>query len=426
MLKNDKMNLIIALLIAIGLWVYVMGVDNPEIDLPVRNVPITFANADTLAENSLVHLSSSDSNVTVTVRGHRTEVTDVERTDLRVVADLEGLQAGENTVQLRVTSKPDGVEVKELSKRKITVIIDEIVTKEKPIHAAVSGDAGTDREPYIVQLEHGEVEVTGAKSLVESVKHVSAVLDVKLVKDELRAINVDLLPVDKDGNTVDGVTLKERNVSVTAVMLNKKTVPLQVPVVGVESEIADRTVNVPKTITVKGYASALRSITSVTAERVDVSKIFTDTSLKIQPILPEGIEVASNSRNLRAEVKVTGLETRSFTYGKEAIIVEGITEGWSSSVSDTAIVLQVMGKEYDIEGLQENDFYFVADIEGLEPGVHQVPLVCQHEKNVSEISFTPPEVTVTIAETEDMQPPADENMPAPDEPDDSAAGSSGQ
>ena len=33
MLKNDRINMILALLIAIGLWVYVVGVENPEKDI---------------------------------------------------------------------------------------------------------------------------------------------------------------------------------------------------------------------------------------------------------------------------------------------------------------------------------------------------------------------------------------------------------
>ena len=53
MLKNDRINMILALLIAIGLWVYVVGVENPEKDIQIKDVPITFINEETLEENGL-------------------------------------------------------------------------------------------------------------------------------------------------------------------------------------------------------------------------------------------------------------------------------------------------------------------------------------------------------------------------------------
>jgi len=397
MLKNDKVNLVIALLIAIGLWGYVMIVENPVDDRAIKNVPIAFVHEDLLEDSGLVRISTSDSTVTATVEGHLTSLSDVDKNDIRVVADLEGLQAGEHTIQLRVTGKPDDVDV-ELNKRKITVVIDRVVTREKNITAYVSGNQSDEREPYIIELEKTAVDVTGAESLVEKVKTISAVLDVKLVGDELRAINVDLLPVDADGNTVEGVTLKEKSISITAVMLNKKTVPLDVPVIGMESETGGiRTVNVPKTITVKGYASSLRSISSITAEPLDVSRIFEDATLPVVPLLPQGIEVASNSQNLQARVEVEGLQSRSFTYGEEAIILEGMDEGVHAQLADTAVILTVIGRELDVELLTEADFYFIANVSGLEAGTHQVELFCQHEKNISELSFTPKEVTVTIS-----------------------------
>ena len=344
MLKSDKRwNVLIALLIAIGLWAYVMGVENPEIDVQIKNVPITFVNEDTLRDNNLVKLSVSNTNLTVTVNGHRTEATEVDRADIRVVADLEGLQAGENTVPVRVTGKPDSVKVVGTSLTKVTVVVDEIVTEEKAIVASLTGSSGDDREPYIVQLDKDAVAITGAQTLVDSVKCISAVLDVKLVENELRAISVDLLPVDADGNTVEGVTLKEKRVSVTAVMLNKKTVPLEVPVIGAESGGAERTVSLPKTITVKGYASSLYRISSITAETIDLSRVYEDTAIPVVPILPDGIEAASNSQNLKAQVKVEGLTTRNFTYGQESIIVEGLTEDVTVSMADTAVILQVVG-----------------------------------------------------------------------------------
>ena len=192
-------------------------------------------------------------------------------------------------------------------------------------------------------------------------------------------------------------------------MLNKKTVPLKVNVVGADAADADRTVTVPKTITVKGYAAALADISYITAETVDVSEIYEDGALEVKPLLPEGVEVASNSQNLTVKVTVKGMETRRFTYGKEAVAVEGITEDMIASVSDVTIVVTAAGREADISALKEDDFYFVADASGLEPGEHRIELKCHYEGNLSELSFTPAEILVTIERVTEEEPANDES-----------------
>ncbi|MCI6012172.1 MAG: CdaR family protein [Firmicutes bacterium] len=406
MLKNDKVNFVIALILAIGLWVYVFVTDNQSMDTTIKNVPITIVNEDTLTDEGLVLLSVSDESISVSIKGDRGETGKIKKEDIRVILDLQGMKAGENTALLQI-SVPDKVDFKDASRRKVTVLIDELVTEEKNIVPTIDGEVSVEQEPYIVQTDKDTVRVTGAKSVVDRVKSVSAPLDVKLVGDELRAISVNLVPVDENGDSVEDVRISEKSVSVTAVMLNKKTVPLKVTVTGTESDDAERTVTVPKTITVKGYASVLADISYITAETIDVSDIYEDTALPVKPLLPEGVEAAANSQNLKVKVAVKGMETRRFTYGKEAVIVEGITENCIATVDDVNIVLTVVGKEEKLADLSGEEFYFVADVSGLKPGEHRVELVCRHSGTFSDLEYVPREITVNIEEIQDEEPEED-------------------
>ena len=107
MLKNDRINMILALLIAIGLWVYVVGVENPEKDIQIKDVPITFINEETLEENGLTMLSVSDSFVDVQVTGVRSDLKNVDKSDIKITADLEGYNEGEHVAMvLAATAMP--------------------------------------------------------------------------------------------------------------------------------------------------------------------------------------------------------------------------------------------------------------------------------------------------------------------------------
>ena len=78
-----------------------------------------------------------------------------------------------------------------------------------------------------------------------------------------------------------------------------------------------------------------------------------------------------------------------------------------ASISDVTIDVTAVGKEADISALKEEDFYFVADASGLEPGEHRIELKCHFEGNLSEVNFTPAEILVTIERVTEEEPAAD-------------------
>ncbi|MBQ8562412.1 MAG: hypothetical protein IJ443_00800 [Firmicutes bacterium] len=416
MLKNDRVNLVIALLIAIGLWVYVVGMENPEKDVQIRDVPISFINEDTLTENGLTLLSVSDTTVDVQVKGELNTIKNIDREDIKVMADLEGYKEGEHTIRLQI-GKINNVEIE--SKQKITIAIDQLVTEEKPVSVSMEGLVSDDSEPYIVQVSPQEIRVTGAKTLVDSIVKLDAPLDIEKVGTELKSFTVTLRPINKSGQQVESVVLSETSTSVSAVNLSKKTVRLNVPVIGQDSDEVERTITLPKTITIKGMDTELKKIDSITAEPVHISDVYEDTTAKIVPILPEGIEVAANSQELYVQISVKGMGKRNFEYGKDAVIVEGVEEKMTVTVEDVNIDLSVTGKENVVEHLTGQEFSFVVNVRNLKPGTHKVVLNCRYETELSMVKFTPETITVVIeshAVDSDGEPGDGENSGGTAEP----------
>ena len=72
MLKNNKVTMALALVMAIVLWAYVLASDNQASTNTLRNIPITFANMETLTENNLVVLETERDTVNITFSGQRT------------------------------------------------------------------------------------------------------------------------------------------------------------------------------------------------------------------------------------------------------------------------------------------------------------------------------------------------------------------
>lgn len=395
MLKNNKINLVLALLAAICLWAYVLGDDGSSYGGTMRNIPVNYINAEALERAGLVVLDTPTETVNVSYTGQRSLKNKVKITDFKVTVDLEGLREGENTVKV-VVEKPENVEIKNISVQKVKVIVDKLAEEEKPVNVVITNQTSDDSEPYIVQVSREKIKVRGAETLVNSVTSLNAAVDASKVGMTMKSLSIELVPVNSKGEKVENVKLEYDNVSVTTIMHNKKTVSLKVPVIGNNNTFVTREISVPKTITIKGTDELLSKIDSITCKTVDVSDIFENTQIPIQPLLPEGIEIATDSQNLQVIVSVAGAATREFTFSENDIVLEGVDEDTIPTVDNITVKVSVSGNAEVIEQITESDFQIYADVSGLEKGVHTVALKCICENKGIEMEYNPSEIKVII------------------------------
>ena len=397
MTKYNKVNFAIALLLAICLWVYVLVVENPFSNQTMRNVPVNFLNEDALEQDGLVVIDKELEAVTVSYSGQRSDTDTVKAGDFKVTADLEGLKAGENTVRLFVTG-PHSVKVDGTNPQKLRVVIDELVTEERPINVRLVNQTSDDSEPYIVQVSEDAVNVRGARTFVNQIAYVRAEVDAAKVGNNLKALNIELVPVDETGEIVENVHLEFDSVSVTTILHNKKTVNLTVPVTGNDDAYITREISAPKIITIKGTDENLAKVTAITCEPVDVSSVYETTNIPVVPVLPEGIEVAMNSEHLQVKVTAVDAATEQFTFTENDIVLEGVTEGLVPLINDTEIQVKFAGHRDVVEAAVETDFSFSADVSGLKPGEHIIPLKCVCMNNLLAVEYNPKEITIVIEE----------------------------
>ena len=395
MLKNNKINLVIALLAAICLWAYVLGDDSSSYGGTMRNVPMNYVNAEALEKAGLVVLDTPSESVNISYTGQRSLKNKVKAKDFKVTADLEGLKEGENTMKLMV-EKPENVDIKSVSLQKVTVVVDKLAEEYKPVNVVITNQTSDDSEPYIVQVSREKVKVRGSETLVNSVTALNASVDAGKVGNTMKSLNIELVPVDRKGEVVDNVTLEFENVSITTIMHDKKTVTLNVPITGNQNTFVTREISVPKTITIKGTDELLSQIGSITCKPVDVSDIFEDMVINIEPLLPEGIEVATDSQHLQITVAVAGAATRDFTFTENDIVLEGVDEDIIPTVEDVTVKVSVSGNAEVIEQISEDDFRLYADVSGLDLGTHTVELKCICENKGLELEYNPSVIKVII------------------------------
>lgn len=396
MLRNNTVLRILSLLIAIFMWFYVMGEVNPTITKTISNIPVTLLNEDTLEQRGLAVQDNSGFTVSIVVKGKRAELNSMSKGDIKATADLFGYKQGENYVPVQV-QVPDNITLKEVKTPKIQVTLEELVSVYKAISVRFTGNSEAGTEPGKVSVYPQETEIKGAKSMVESVRSVRVEIDAEELSDQMKTFSVSPVAVDAHGNEVGNVSLSASSVEVRAIKYHTKTVPLKVRVTGSvpkEYEVTD--ISIPEEITIRGTKDALERITSISAENVDIRDVTASTTIPVVPDLPQGVEVAEQSKNIGVAIKIKGLSTKTLTISPKNSKLENLGNGLYAYVNTAEIKVTITGSETLLKEISAADFLLSVDLKGLKAGNHTVPVKVTSDQDFNSLTADPEKVEVTI------------------------------
>ena len=217
MLRNNMVLKIISLLIAIFLWVYVMGEVDPTATQTIRDIPVSLLNEDWLEDNELAIKGSRDFTVDIIVEGSRAELNRMDRSEITAEADLFGYAKGRNRVPVQV-EVPSDLTLREITTPNINVTLEDLISKEEKITVTFSGETASGSEPGGIVSSPAEIEVRGGRSAVSSVEAVEARIRAAELSDELQTFTVTPIAVDKDGAQVSNVILSAETVEVQGML----------------------------------------------------------------------------------------------------------------------------------------------------------------------------------------------------------------
>ena len=304
---------IVCLLLALILWIYVMEVENPNWEVTVEDVPLTFTGTDEIEmENDLTVYSYSVKSINVVVRGRRRDVENITANDITVRTDVSSItEAGEYELGIVVTT-PDDTELIERSQTTVKVSVDKRERKNIPVTPKFGSLILEDQykhERTVVSMQ--EITVTGPSRFLASIDHAEAVIpDLGRVTGSVTA-TCPLQLVDVDGGIVSSQFLTMSNTEATVQVQISMTKSVPVRITYERGLFNDDNVSVkasPETVTIKGDASAVRGIQEVVV-RIDEKDIFGDETITTSFSLPEGVECPDGNL-ISVTVEHIGTDTR--------------------------------------------------------------------------------------------------------------------
>lgn len=285
MKKENILARIISILIACGLWIYVMTDQNPIIE---RSVEVELKQAN-LPENMVVF--NAPDRVTVKVRGSRSLITDDSEKLISASIDLKNVTEGQQELPVKVLfSHGDIISV---SPEEVSVYVDTVSEKTVAVHPRVVGVVSDDLTLGSSKITPSEVTVRGATHRLKNINKVVAPVDVTDQKDNFQTVS-DLVAVNDNGYDIPNMKIMPASVTVEATMV-RQMITVDVPVKVIMKGNLPDGVNVskvevvPKQVRITAPPSVLKDLAEVKTKPVDVSLLTGSITMAAELDLPEKV-----------------------------------------------------------------------------------------------------------------------------------------
>ncbi len=233
----DIVAYVICLLIAFGIWTYVLYTENSDYEYKFTGVIVELDGAATLKENhNLTPINGYGTEVTITVRGPRSEIMKYDSEDIFAYVDLSSVsQANRYSLEVNV-DLPQNIQLVSSEPAKINVFVDETVTKQIPVVIEplfTAADNVTVFDPVIddEDILNGMITIEGPSSVVKDVDHALVVKDLGVITTGVK-FNSQFTLIDTFGEEITNPYVKTdvTEISVSVKVELEKIVALEAKV----------------------------------------------------------------------------------------------------------------------------------------------------------------------------------------------------
>lgn len=287
----------IALLLAIGLWVFVNAGQRGA--LTTMHVPVSYRSLPA----GMVIVNQRPDFVQIEVRGPRTllSLLDPDRLTLRL--DLSGVSIGQAVFKIgpEMFNVPRQTDVTRISPSQIVLDIDRITERQIPVHLDVQGQPAAGYRVTAVKVTPLDLTVRGPSRYLAHIDRIqTAPFELAGAKDSVEQA-VEVIP-PATRVAIEGPKTVDAVVTVSEIVANREFHGLRVEVRDTDHRVRVEPRQV--SVTVRGPVNQLsgldlRGAVYVTAEGVEPGS----HDLPVQVSLPDGIQlVRANPDNVRVRI----------------------------------------------------------------------------------------------------------------------------
>lgn len=384
MKRNKIPRILLAMLISVFLWLYVVTVVDPNDTKVVYSVPVTYENMTSLTDNNLVMTAGQNATVTLKFYGRRSDLNNLTSESLTVTADVsriksEGEQNLSYTVTLPDSVSDNNVQLTERTPSRLTVNVERAVEKQVDVEVDISNEVA---DGYVADLEAMKISpetitVFGPEAEVSKIDSARVSLDIGGVTETVdNSFPYQL--VDSDGNAVDTTNFRcsADAVDVMLTVEKYKEIPLTLELkAGGGAKEKNVTVTLsPAYITISGPGAIVDAMDSVSIGTLDLASMTEMTETKTYDItLPDNVTNVSGQNQVTARIVLNGLSTK--TLEVENFSVSHKPDGLNVTIVTTTLEITIRGPSDEIEAISAKDLTVQGDLSDFsQAGTYKIPV----------------------------------------------------
>ena len=395
MLRNKKVNILIAFVAALALWIYVTGKIEINSMKKFSDVKISIVNQNSLIESGYAVEKIEPGKIDVTLKGGRAALNSAKGSDIKATVDVYSRFKGKNNVNVDV-EVPKNTRLESKSEDKVTVEIGNLVTAERNIE--VHEKESLPEKTVLVKSKPDpeKVKIYGTKKNVARVVSVRALVDTSKVTEKDTEVSAKLVPVDKSGNVVDFVSVASDEINITVRLEAYKTVKLNAKTKGsIDDKYQLDSIKSPEKIDIQGPAGTIKGITEVESEDIDISRIRESTKIKMVLRLPEGVKIKEGSEEPFLNVTIKRNNAKTFKFDISDVNIENLDENLSLNKGRGEITVVVRSKNNGKVDLEKSDIKLYGDGRNFKRGSNTVTLYTNKDDEYT-VEIRPKTLTINV------------------------------
>lgn len=303
--KHELQLIVLSILLALVMWALVTTSSNPSVTRIFRGQEILIKNKEKLEEKGYTIIGIDEiTDINVEIEGSRDNIVGLKPNDIQASIDIGDVKEGIQSVPVKVDT-PNGVNVEKTEPKEINVNVQKVIEKNLPINLVIDDSLKKERNIEVIDQSIKEVTVKGPVSQINNVDRAEVRIDREEYLDsKMHNININI--VSKDGIPLGELEQSAKDIDISFLVSETKAIKVDLITSGEvadDYEITLKSVS-PDEVIVKGTTKAMKDLTSIKTNPVDVSNIKFDKTGYISLNLPDGIEIHDGEDKVKYMIMV--------------------------------------------------------------------------------------------------------------------------
>lgn len=371
-IKKNYKTLILAFIIACGLWVVISVLTFDTITNRINNIDVITEPTAFMTQNNLQITSKLDEKASIVIEGKRYDISDLNAEDFTAEVDLSSVRgAGVYSLPLKVTSKSSReLLITSTQPELVTVTLDEIISKE--FHIQGTADISLPPEYYLGEItaSPASITLTGSASLIQRITSVEAQSTRHGSISESLQTGSDIIVHSTGGVISEGLTFSDEVVTVNIPIYKQKELPLKFTITNYPQNFDLESLKYriyPLSITVASPDDTIDNLSELEIGSIDLSDISLNNTTSIIPIaLPEGYKNLSGNNSARIEWEVEEYGKLDFFVPRENIQLTNKPNNFDISLITNQLKVTVIGPSERISEIKAADITATANLLGVQ------------------------------------------------------------